>query len=152
MKKIFCVALIAIVAMVCQDVAAQQHQKPTKEEVKARSEQLMQVRLQMLKEELALNDAQMAAFEPVYRDYRKSIQRVVDNKGTRVKKEEMTNENALKVVATRLHNTINTTSVKQKYLLIFAEVIEPLQIAKLYRIEDKIARDARKVAKYNEKR
>jgi hypothetical protein len=54
----------------------------------------------------------------------------------------------MKVVAARLSNTINTASVKQKYLWIFAEVIEPLQIEKLYRIEDRIAREARKVVQY----
>lgn len=149
MKKLFYVAIIAIATMIYQDATAQ-NQKPSKEEVKAHSEQLMQLRLQMLKEELSLSDEQMTSFEPVYRDYRKAVQRVVDNKGVRVKKEDMTNDNALKVVSTRLSNTINTTSVKQKYLLIFAEVIEPLKIAKLYNIEDRIAREARKVAKYNE--
>lgn len=149
MKKLFYVAIIAIATMIYQDATAQK-QKPSKEEVKAHSEQLMQLRLQMLKEELSLSDEQMTAFEPVYRDYRKAVHRVVDNKGVRVKKEDMTNDNALKVVSTRLSNTINTTSVKQKYLLIFAEVIEPLKIAKLYNIEDRIAREARKVAKYNE--
>lgn len=149
MKKLFYVAIIAIATMIYQDATAQ-NQKPSKEEVKAHSEQLMQLRLQMLKEELSLSDEQMTAFEPVYRDYRKAVHRVVDNKGVRVKKEDMTNDNALKVVSTRLSNTINTTSVKQKYLLIFAEVIEPLKIAKLYNIEDRIAREARKVAKYNE--
>ncbi|MBR2962014.1 MAG: hypothetical protein IKC42_03210, partial [Alistipes sp.] len=142
MKKLFYVAIIAIATMIYQDATAQ-NQKPSKEEVKAHSEQLMQLRLQMLKEELSLSDEQMTAFEPVYRDYRKAVHRVVDNKGVRVKKEDMTNDNALKVVSTRLSNTINTTSVKQKYLLIFAEVIEPLKIAKLYNIEDRIAREAR---------
>ena len=149
MKKLFFVAIIAIATMLCQDVVAQ-NPKPSKEEVKAHAEKLLQLRLKMLQEELSLSDEQLVAFEPVYRDYRKAVHRVVDNKGARVKKEDMTNENALKVVSTRLSNTINTTSVKQKYLLIFAEVIEPLKIAKLYQIEDRIAREARKIAKYND--
>ena len=65
-----------------------------------------------------------------------------------MKKEDLTNENALKVISARLSNTINTSSVKQKYLFIFAEVIEPLQIEKLYRIDDRISKEARKVVKY----
>jgi hypothetical protein len=48
----------------------------------------------------------------------------------------------------RLSNTINTASVKQKYLWIFAEIIEPLQIEKLYRIDDRIAKEARKIVQY----
>ncbi|MBQ5354168.1 MAG: hypothetical protein IIU64_07070, partial [Alistipes sp.] len=79
--------------------------------------------------------------------YRKALGRVSD-KSARIKKDELTNENALKVMAVRLSNTINTTSVKQKYLFIFAEVIEPLQIEKLYRIDDRISKEARKVVKY----
>ncbi len=69
---------------------------------------------------------------------------VTDNKTARVKKEDLNNENALKVVSARLTNTINTSAVKHKYLLVFAEVIEPLQIEKLYRIDDRIAKEARR--------
>ena len=132
--------------MCVQDVFAQA--KPQTDADKAKREQLMQTRLGMLKDELKLTDAQAAKFEPVYREYRKEMSRVVDNKIARTKKEEMTNDNALKVVATRLSNTINTSSLKQRYIYIFAEVLEPLQIEKLYRIDDRIAKEARKVVQY----
>ena len=119
-----------------------------KAEAKAKAEALMNTRLQMLKDELQLTDAQYTEFEPIYREYRKVLGRVVDNKGARVKKEDITNDNAMKVVATRLSNTINTSSVKQRYLWIFASVLEPIQIEKLYRIEDRIAREAKKIVQY----
>lgn len=139
--------VITIIAMMfVQDVFAQA--KPQSDADKAKKEQLMQTRLGMLKDELKLTDAQAAKFEPVYREYRKEMSKVVDNKIARTKKEEMTNDNALKVVATRLSNTINTSSLKQRYIYIFAEVLEPLQIEKLYRIDDRIAKEARKVAQY----
>lgn len=139
--------VITIIAMMfVQDVFAQA--KPQTDADKAKKEQLMQTRLGMLKDELKLTDAQAAKFEPVYREYRKEMSRVVDNKTARTKKEEMTNDNALKVIATRLSNTINTSSLKQRYIYIFAEVLEPLQIEKLYRIDDRIAKEARKVVQY----
>lgn len=139
--------VITIIAMMfVQDVFAQA--KPQTDADKAKKEQLMQTRLGMLKDELKLTDAQAAKFEPVYREYRKEMSRVVDNKIARTKKEEMTNDNALKVIATRLSNTINTSSLKQRYIYIFAEVLEPLQIEKLYRIDDRIAKEARKVVQY----
>lgn len=139
--------VITIIAMMfVQDVFAQA--KPQSDADKAKKEQLMQTRLSMLKDELKLTDAQAAKFEPIYREYRKEMSRVVDNKIARTKKEEMTNDNALKVIATRLSNTINTSSLKQRYIYIFAEVLEPLQIEKLYRIDDRIAKEARKVAQY----
>lgn len=147
MKKIIYVVLFAVMALFAQNVKAQPRENTSKDEAKAKSEALMNTRLEMIKDELELTDAQFAAFEPVYREYRKVLGRVSD-KGARVKKEDLTNENVLKVMSIRLSNTINTASVKQKYLWIFAEIIEPMQIEKLYRIDDRIAKEARKIVQY----
>ena len=147
MKKMIYVVLFALMAIFAQDVNAQSKREVSKEEAKVKSEALMNTRLEMIKDELQLTDAQFAAFDPVYREYRKAVGRVSD-KGARVKKEDLTSENVLKVMSIRLSNTINTASVKQKYLWIFAEIIEPMQIEKLYRIDDRIAREARKIVQY----
>jgi hypothetical protein len=149
MKKLF--LLVVCVAIATTTLVAQPRSEADKAEAKARMEQLLQTRLEMLKNELQLTDTQYAAFEPVYRDYRKALDRVVDRKAMRVKKEEINNENALKVVAARLSNTAVSTAVKQRYLVAFTEVIEPIQIERLYRIDDRIAREARKVAQYSKK-
>ena len=147
MKKMIYVVLFAIMAFFAQDINAQPQKDVSKDEAKAKSEALMNTRLGMIKDELQLTDAQFAAFEPVYREYRKAVGRVSD-KGARVKKEDLTDENVLKVMSIRLSNTINTASVKQKYLWIFAEIIEPMQIEKLYRIDDRVAKEARKIVQY----
>jgi Spy/CpxP family protein refolding chaperone len=140
MKKFIFVAIFALVSLFVTDVVAQ-----NAESKKAVMEQIMNSRLQMLKSELKLTDAQYAAFEPLYREYRKSLGRVADSKLSRTKPNELTNENALQVVSARLANTINTASVKQRYLLAFAEVIEPLQVEQLYRIDERISKEARKM-------
>lgn len=140
MKKFIFVAIFALVSLFVTDVVAQ-----NAESKKAVMEQIMTSRLQMLKSELKLTDAQYAAFEPLYREYRKSLGRVADSKLSRTKPNELTNENALQVVSARLTNTINTASVKQRYLLAFAEVIEPLQVEQLYRIDERISKEARKM-------
>ena len=142
MKKVFFVAIVALASLFVTDVVAQ-----TPESKKAAMEQIMNSRLQMLKSELKLTDAQFTAFEPLYREYRKSLGRVADNKLARTKPEQLTNENALQVVSARLTNTINTAAVKQRYLLAFAEVIEPLQVEQLYRIDERISKEARKMVK-----
>ena len=147
MKKLFVVAMFAVFALLTQDVVAQGKKTPSNEVDKSKHELLMNTRLQMLKDALKLSDEQFAAFEPVYREYRKILTRVSD-KGARVKKEDLTDENVLKVMSIRLSNTINTASVKQKYLWIFAEIIEPMQIEKLYRIDDRVAKEARKIVQY----
>lgn len=119
--------------------------------VKAKREQLMQTRLELLKTELELTSEQLAKFDPVYRKYRQEIQRVTSmNKDARMKKELITNDNALKVVSARLANQILTSTVKQRYLLIFAEVIEPLQVMKLYKVDEKVSREASKIMKYRQ--
>ena len=142
MKKFVFVVFFAIASLSVTSVTAQ-----SAESKKAAMEQIMNARLQMLQSELKLTDAQYAAFAPVYREYRKDLGRVADNKIARTKSEELTNENALKVVSARLSNTINTASIKQKYLLFFAEIIEPLQVEQLYRIDERISKEARKLAK-----
>lgn len=153
MKKIF-VLLVAIATMFAQNLFAQEPSKMTEEQraaQKAKREQLMQTRLELLKKELTLTDAQLEKFEPVYRKYRQEIGRVTSmNKDARIKKEEINNENALKVVSARLANQILTATVKQRYLLIFAEVIEPLQVMKLYRVDEKVSREAHKIMKYRQ--
>lgn len=152
MKKIF-VLFVAIATMFAQDVFAQ---KPTLTDAEkaardAKREQLMQTRLELLKTELTLTDEQMVKFEPVYREYRKEIQKVTaQNKDARIKKDQITNENALKVVAARLANQILTATVKQRYLFTFAEVITPLQVEKLYKVDEKVSREAMKVMKYRQ--
>lgn len=140
-------AVFVLTAMLAQNVFAQENTNKA-DDAKAKREQLMQTRLNMLKNELNLTDAQFEKFEPVYRAYRKDMSRVVDNKTARVKKEEITNDNALKVITVRLSNNINSSSLKQRYLFLFAEVIEPVQIEKLYRIDDRISKEARKVMQY----
>lgn len=149
MKKIL-VLMVVVATMFAQDVMAQQKPQMTEEQraaSKARREQLMQTRLQMLKEELKLTDEQLVKFDPIYREFRKEVQRVT-NRDSRVKREDLTNENALKVISARLANQVTTATVKQRYLLIFAEVIEPLQIEKLYRVDQRISREAHKIVKY----
>ncbi|MBQ3209544.1 MAG: hypothetical protein IJB23_06980 [Alistipes sp.] len=147
MKKILLVVIFAVSSLFVIDATAQE--QPAKGN-KVDGEKLMTTRLEMLKNELEMTDAQYVAFEPLYREYRKALGRVSD-KGARVKREELNNDNVLKVISIRLSNTINTASVKQKYLWEFAEIIEPMQIEKLYRIDDRISKEVRKIVQYQNK-
>jgi hypothetical protein len=153
MKKIF-VLLVAIATMFAQDVFAQEKPQLSEEQkaaAKEKREQVMQTRLELLKTELELNDEQLAKFEPIYRRYRGEIQRVTGpNKEARLKKDQITNENALKVVSARLANSILTSTVKQRYILLFADVLEPLKVKKLYDVDEKVSREAHKIMKYRQ--
>lgn len=151
MKKIV-VLLVAVATIFAQDAFAQDKTPMTdaqRAEQKAKREQLMQTRLELLKTELALTDEQFAKFDPVYRKYRSEVQRVTSvNRDARMKKDQITNDNALRVVSARLANQILTATVKQNYLFIFAEVLEPLKVMKLYSVDEKVSREAMKIAKY----
>lgn len=153
MKKIF-VLLVAVATMFTQSVFAQDKAPLTdaqRAEHKAQREQLMQIRLELLKAELTLSEEQWVKFEQVYRKYRSDVQRITSvNRDARIKKDNITNENALKVVSARLSNQILTATLKQNYLLAFAEVMEPLQVMKLYRVDEKISREAQKILKYRQ--
>ena len=131
MKKIL-VLVMALVAMFSQDAFAQDKPVVTesqKAEAKARREQLMLTRLELLKSELQLTDEQFAKFEPVYRSFRTEISKVTSlNREARTKKADVTNENAMRVLSARLANTIMTSAVKQRYIYLFADVIEPLRL------------------------
>ena len=149
MKRLF-VALIAVATMFAQDAFAQQSQKSEAQraEMNTKREQFMHTRLDLCKTDVNLTPDQVK-FEPVYRSYRSDIHKITtSNKDARTKKENITNENALKVVSARLTNNVLTSTIKQRYLLIFAEVIEPLQVMKLYGVDDKVSREAHKIIKY----
>ena len=150
MKKIF-VVLVAVATMFAQDVFAQAKPQMTeaqREAQKAKREEIMKTRLELLKTELALTDEQFAKFEPVYRKYRAEVHRVTGvNRDARMKKDEINNENALRVLSARLSNQILTATVKQNYLLSFAEVLEPLKVMKLYSVDEKVSREALKIMK-----
>ena len=150
MKKIF-VLLVAAATMFAQEAFAQENAKMTeaqRAEHKAKREQLMQTRLELLKTELALTDEQLAKFEPVYRKFRAEVHKVTSsNKDARLKRDEITNDNALKVVSARLSNQILTATIKQTFLFAFAEVLEPVKVMKLYSVDEKISREAHKIMK-----
>jgi hypothetical protein len=143
MRRLF---LVIVATAMFVTASAQTEGGEAKMSNKERQEQIMQVRLDLLRTELELDDEVFEEFATVYRKFRSDIQRVTTN-AANVKRANLTNENALKVVAARLHNQINTASVKQRYLFIFADVLEPLQIEKLYRIEGRISSEARKIIK-----
>ena len=104
MKKFVFVAIFALASLFVADVVAQDV-----ESKKEAMEQIMNSRLQMLKGELKLTDAQYAAFEPLYREYRKSLGRVADNKLARTKPEQLTNENALWHIGKLINKSIILT-------------------------------------------
>ena len=153
MKKMF-VLLVAVATIFAQDLFAQMRPEMSAEERaahKAKVEQITQIHLELLKTELALDDEQLAKFAPVYRKYRQEVMRVTSlNREAKTKRENINDDNALKIVSARLANQILTATIKQRYLLVFAEVIKPTQVMKLYRVDERVSREALKLLRSRE--
>ena len=111
------------------------------EEQKAKMKEhreLLNIRLQIIKEELKLSEVQFEKFAPVYREYNKTKH----FNHTLVRKLDWANASKKDInefMRARLDNTINVAMVRKNYILIFEEVISPKQLMKLYKIEDELA-------------
>lgn len=108
-------------------------------------EELLNIRINLVCEELGIETDKKAAFSEIYRAFRRDIMRVNVNKKANIKKADMTDENALEVVKARLQNQITTSVVKLRYAEEFATVITPLQVEKLYKVEEKVNRESRRI-------
>lgn len=139
MRQIIISAVAALMAILSVMPASAQNQS------KANQEELLAKRIEMLTAELGLGEDSAAEFEQIYRAYRKDIRMVATNKKSRVKPENITNENAIEYLQAKFMNNIAMTTVKQNYINEFLRVLTPVQIEKMYRIDDKIANEARKI-------
>lgn len=152
MKRII-MSMLLVVAVAGFTFAqeAQPQQKPTrpqmteeqKEKMKQQQE-LLNIRLQIIKDSLKLTDEQYEKFAPIYREYNKVAH------FCHVQSEKLDMENATKreinaVLKTRLDNTINMAMVRKTYILRFEEAIAPRQLMKLYKLEDELIKKAREV-------
>ena len=150
MKRII-MSMLLVVAVVGISFAqeVQPQAKPEKpqltEEQKAKIQQqqeLLTIRLQILKSELKLSDVQFEKFAPVYREYNK-IAHFCHVQSKRLDMANATKRDINAVIKSRLDNTINLAMVRKTYILLFEEVITPKQVLKLYNVEDKIIKQAR---------
>lgn len=150
MKRIMMLLLLTVAAVgvsLAQEVQPQT--KPERpqltEEQKAKMQQrkeILDLRLQIIKEELKLTDEQFEKFTPVYINYDKAIH-FSNAKLTKLDWDSATRKDINEFLKTQLDNTINKAMVRKSYILLFEEVITPKQLCKLYKIEDKLVTRAR---------
>ena len=109
---------------------------------KQEQKELLDIRLQILKEELKLTDEQFEKFAPVYRNYNRA-KHFSHVKCAKLDWSTATKPQINELMKARLDNTINMAMVRKNYILIFEEVITPRQVMKLYKIEDDLIVRAR---------
>ena len=152
MKRIIMSMLLAVAVsglVFAQETVKPEQSKPNKpqltEEQKARMQEhreLFNIRLQIIKEELKMSDEQFEKFAPIYREYTKTL-RFNHVRAPRLDWPNASKKEINEMLKARFDNTINTAMVRKNYILIFEEVINPRQLAKLYKIEDKLNARAR---------
>lgn len=126
--------------------ATQEKTKMTEEQKRAKMEQtkeVMNLRLQIIKEELSLSDEQFEKFSPIYHEYNRNINSSRE-KSPKIDIETASAKDINAKLRARFDNQVNTAVVRKTYIIIFEKVITPQQLYKLYSVEDKLIRQARK--------
>lgn len=144
MRRILSIAVLAAALVFSASLATAQEKNPNQAQNK---EAFFQARLKLIAQEMQLSEETVQKLEPIYRAYRNDIQHAAFHRGAKIRKENVNEQNAHEYLCGRLMNNIATSSVKLKYVQQFEEVITPIQIEKLYRIEDKLGKEARKLLK-----
>ena len=150
MKRIVMSMLLAVAVVgisFAQNVQPQakpeKHQLTEEQKAKMKEQQeLLNIRLQIIKGELKLTDVQFEKFAPVYREYNK-VSRFCHVQSEKLDMANATKRDINAAIKARLDNTINMAMVRKTYILIFEEVITPKQLLKLYKIEDELIKQAR---------
>lgn len=149
MKRIV-MSMLLLVAVTgfsfAQEAEQSAQNKPQMSEVqRAKMEErkeLLNIRLQILKDELKLTDEQFEKFAPVYREYNRA-KNFCHVKCEKLDPQSATKQEINNLMKARLDNTINMAMVRKNYILIFEEVIGARQVMKLYKIEDDLIVRAR---------
>ena len=109
-----------------------------------RMKELQQAKMNILRHELSLNDAQFAEFEPIYNEYRKALRQgqPAAAKGQRFDIQTASDEQVLEHLNNNLDRSIHIATLRKEYIPKFGKVLNPRQIAKLYKVDDSLARKA----------
>lgn len=143
MKRTIISMLLVFAA--AQFAFAQQAQpKPATDKEKARAEQraFMDAKLDIIKNQLELTGEQFEKFAPIYREYTRNINSNRRKTG-KIDVATASKQEINEYLRNRIDNNINVGMVRKVYIQIFERVLTPQQLYKLYKIDDKLSRQAR---------
>ncbi|AMM52569.1 hypothetical protein TH61_17205 [Rufibacter sp. DG15C] len=106
-------------------------------------ERLLQVKLREIQKTLMLSDDKMKALTPIYKRYDNEIttihkNRQVKGQGTNIN--NLTSEEADKLVVQQLDNAVKMSTVRKNYYSEFKTVLTPQQVMAMFRAEAQIRR------------
>ncbi|MEG2370935.1 MAG: DUF2807 domain-containing protein [Alistipes sp.] len=160
MKKIILIVLLSL-AFCLQNLRAVSMQVvPNYEEIAQQSlpdqqklaaqlttvEALVLAQQAQVEEALKLTKKQRAAFEHIYKDYRKNLDQRIDKSLDGMNIMEMDNTRLLQYLKTKLANISAVAEVKQQYVDRFATVLTAEQIRSMYNTEGQTSRQIKQAA------
>ena len=107
----------------------------------AKREDIQKTVLNLIRNELSLDNAQFEAFAPVYGEYRKAL-RSGESRGVRFNPDTATDEQVLEILNRNLDRQIRIATVRKEFIPKFCTVLSVRQTAKLYRIDNSLAKRA----------
>lgn len=128
MKKIFRTMMIAMIMVMVAGAAMAQDKKQ-----RANREQLAEMQARHIAAELALDDATTVKYVTTYCECQKEIWAL----GPRMKRGEMTDENADAVIRQRFDRSQQILSIREKYYEKYRKFMTPKQIERAYQLERK---------------
>ena len=134
MKKLFSIAICAIMMAVCSTAVQAQPEKSKKQRMSR--EQLSEVQAKRIAHELALDDATTQKLVKTFTDYQKEVWAL----GPRIKKgkkESMTDAEAEQAIKARMKRSQKILNLREKYYKEYSKFLTPKQIQRVYDLEEK---------------
>lgn len=134
MKKLFSIAICAIMMAVCSTAVQAQPEKSKKQRMSR--EQLSEVQAKRIAHELALDDATTQKLVKTFTDYQKEVWAL----GPRIKKgkkESMTDAEAEQAIKARMERSQKILNLREKYYKEYSKFLTPKQIQRVYDLEEK---------------
>ena len=140
-----CVLLILLLLTTVTMVDREARAQSAESDIEQGREMIREGRLEMVRSELRLTEAESLAFWPVYAAYRDDVDAIQDRYAAMVKEylrrydeADLSDEYADDLVETFLGIKRELLDVQQKFLPEFRTVLPSLKVARLYQLENKI--------------
>lgn len=128
MKQIFKTMMITVIMVIIAGTVMAQDKKQH-----ANREQLAELQARHIAAQLALDDATTAKYVATFCDCQKEIWAL----GPRIKRSEITDENADAAIKQRFDRSQQILSIRQKYYEKYRKFMTPKQIDRAYQLEKK---------------
>ena len=135
MKRIFSIAICAIMMAVCTTAVQAQDNQSKKQRMSR--EQLSEAQARHIAHDLALDDATTQKFVKTFCDYQKEVWAMGPKVKAPKKKAEMTDAETDQVIKARMERSKKILDLREKYYKEYSKFLTPRQIQRVYELEKK---------------